>query len=138
MSAAGQERETEERRREALKLNFDYLKHLSTLAGATALVELAVYKEVGVGLSSLGTSLLLLAVCVGACLYNMGLISGDMQSGEYASGGLYRLGIFGGIYVGGLAAFAWAALNPSSAEFWGGIVLVIVFILLYVVWRRWM
>jgi len=111
MSATDQERETEERRREALKLNFDYLKHLSTLAGATALVELAVYQEVGVGLVSLGTSLILLAVCVGACLYNMGLISGDIQSGEYASGGLYRLGIFVGFYVGGLAAFAWSALN---------------------------
>jgi len=125
-----QERETEERRREALKLNFDYLKHLSTLAGATALVEIAVYKEVGVGLTPLGTSLILLAVCVGACLWDMGSISGDIQSGEYASGGLYRLGILVGFYVGGLAAFAWSALDPSLSEvFGGGIVLVIVLIL---------
>src|SRR5215204_4656235 len=101
MSATDQERETEERRREALKLNFDYLKHLSTLAGATALVELAIYKEVDVGLSPLGSSLITLAMCVGACLWHMGLVSGDIESGDNTSGGLWRLGILSGIYISG-------------------------------------
>lgn len=38
----------EERRREVLKLYFEFFKHLTTLSAATALVLLAVFREMGV------------------------------------------------------------------------------------------
>jgi hypothetical protein len=72
-ASGGDERskQEEERRREAVKLYYDHLKHLTTLAGATAVVELAIYRERLVGPGLVGLSLALLAFCVILCLFRI-------------------------------------------------------------------
>jgi hypothetical protein len=80
-----QSKQEEERRREALKLYYDHLKHLTTLAGVTAVVELTVYRERLAELlepSRLGISLLFLAVCVLLCLVRMAIATKGIETGE--------------------------------------------------------
>jgi hypothetical protein len=117
---AEQERITEERRREALKIHFEYLKHITTLGGATAIVELAIYQSVGVDLEVMAISLILLAWCVAAALYNMAFATYDMQSGAGPSRIPSRLT---GLYIAGLALFVLTAVGLTS---WEALALIIV------------
>jgi hypothetical protein len=103
-----QEGLTEERRREALKIHFEYLKHITTLGGATALVELAVYRSVEVDLEVMTISLILLAGCVGSALYSMAFATYDMQSGAGPGRAPARLT---GLYIAGLALFVLTAVG---------------------------
>jgi hypothetical protein len=82
-SEADQERLEEERRREALKMNFEHLKHLTTLGTATAVVELTVYQamEGDLDIVTLLVSLITLAVCVAGSLAGMVLATYLMRVG---------------------------------------------------------
>ena len=122
-------KQEEERRREAVKLYYDHLKHLTTLAVATAVVELAIYR---VRLAEtldpwfLGFSLLCLAVCVVLCLSTMADVIFDV---EYGAGpgtttpvhALFYCGL-GFFMINALAVPRWVVFL-----FLAGIVLQIVF-----------
>jgi hypothetical protein len=116
---AEQERLTEARRREALKIHFEYLKHITTLGGATALVELAIYRSVKVNLEVMALSLILLAGCVGMAMYKMAWATYDMQDGSNPSRVPARLT---GLYICGLALFVLTAVGFSP---YAALVLVI-------------
>jgi hypothetical protein len=107
---AEQQRLTEERRREALKIHFEYLKHITTLGVATALVELAIYRSVKVDLEVMALSLILLAGCVGMAMYKMAWSTYDMQDGSNPSRVPARLT---GLYIAGLALFVLTAVGFS-------------------------
>src|SRR5215203_4112618 len=112
MSVADQEHQAEERRREALKVQFDHLKHLTTLGGATALVELSIYESVKVPSGVLAVSLVALALCVGGSLWSMAESSVKMQSSESAGSAEAS---FSRIYLAGLALFALSAAGLPFA-----------------------
>lgn len=109
----------EERRQEAVKMDFESLKHLSSLAGVTALVEIAVYRTADVSLQQLGVSLVFLAVCVGGALLQMGSLPLDMQYGGDPGNSVARLT---GAYLAGLLMFAVYAL---SVPVWWSLLIVL-------------
>ena len=73
----------EERRREALKLQFEQLKHISTLSGALAVIELGLYSaQLVSAVFWLAISLVVLGLSVYWCVFQMNLLSVDMEFGQ--------------------------------------------------------
>jgi hypothetical protein len=86
---------------------YDNLKHLTTLATATAVVELTIYGEKLVEASLLMISLLLLSVCLALCLIRMVYVAKHIESGESPK----DTGYVSGMYFGGVIFFVLFALG---------------------------
>jgi len=91
----------------AWKLIHEDLKHLTTLATATAVVELALYREQLVEAFFLASSLFLLSVCVVFCLFRMASVADNIESGNSPKNAWPAAGL----YIGGLLTFALFALG---------------------------
>jgi len=102
---------------EISKLSFEYFKHFMTIATAAALVELALYQQLGLNESAalLGVSLLGLTLVL--CIIGLVRLSvGAATKGEFSPVGrqLKRLMVSTALFfLSGIVIFALAALSPT-------------------------
>lgn len=91
------------RREEALKLCFEYFKHLTTLSGAAALVVLAISNATGLYWFQWVPSLVMFGVCISLSLQGMqvALTAVERGTGHNLN---KRLATAGGLVIGGVAA----------------------------------
>ncbi len=112
-------REEERRAEEFVKLCFEVFKHLTTLSTAGALVVLAVYRELGVGGTLLGLTLVMFGVSILASVVSMLLCTTHYASSAYGPSEL----------VLGWLMFAAAGSFVAGAES---------FMLVLAEWPRWL
>ena len=134
MVADVDERE-EQRRQEALKLYFEYFKHLTTLSVAGAVVMLAIYREGIAEQAGLSTSMGLFGLAVFIAVFGMLLVLSrfrfEAPVGEAPGTLMY---VVNGLFGGGLLTFMYIALG---IPLWVPLVVApILLIAMMVIYRR--
>lgn len=102
----------EQRRQEALKLFFEYFKHLTTLSVAVAVAILAIYREGIAKEAALYVALGMFGFAVFIAVFGMLLALTQLRLGQAAFG--VQIGLMGlvtGLFGGGLLTFMYVALR---------------------------